>query len=296
MSEQPLQDAMDRLNASSSTLIAGVRETLDQLEALSLDELRLTGGQLTSAAAQLAGVTRVVAGANGSGAPPEIFLDPQTSARVAGARQKSVEIVAQFQKLDALIDEHTEELRARVQGLENDLSEARKDIEDWKDSTGEQLDATRSAVDEAIREAIEHAAEELEERKQRLRELIEERLIAEPATLLDELVQDLKDWMKNTQAILAGAADRLQSMSTETVRALTDESLDSARAAVDEKVREIIEQVLRDLAADVVESTGLTQIGVSLTSALAPILPQLIAAKLLLGQIKSLLEAMRMGT
>ncbi len=77
---------------------------------------------------------------------------------------------------------------------------------------------------------------------------------------------------------------------------LSEHAQQAIQREIEERMRHVLEDVIEALAKDALESTVLTQLAMATTTALSPVLPQLIAARIALGPIKSALDAMRMGT
>jgi len=183
--------------------------------------------------------------------------------------------------------------------LEPSFNELKERIEtqgvDWDDRLGTCIgDLQAGAVarcDQGIKE-IEGAVNSM---VVRLQEAIETHLQLEPHQFIEAQLYDLLAVHERTAAALEQEVRRLAEDLVGSVEDATEIAAVKLRQRAEQAVRSALQEAVEGMLRDAFESTALSQIGVSITSSLSPVLPQLMAAKALLSAIRSALEALRLG-
>jgi F0F1-type ATP synthase membrane subunit b/b' len=293
---EALQSAVLELVAAAAVLTTDNDTANSAQDDAFLVEFRETTGELATNSARLGEISRFVRSAQGATpSPASFYLSAATSEMIAHFPRQAMEISARFQRFNGTLEQHASEFGEQVEALRSDFDTAMESANTLTDTLDAELEESRSVIESLVQDAIEDYAAKLEERRQALREVIEEKLLAAPVEFAQDVERALTDSLEGAQEIFSIAAENLRTKVTTVVKELMIDARSEARQTIEQKVRKIIEQVLSDLANDVVENAALSQVSVSLTATLSPVLPQLIAAKVVLGEIRSLLEAMRLG-
>lgn len=189
-------------------------------------------------------------------------LGQTLDAAATGVREDSAASVEVIARLKAELVEAINNMQEACQaGLDGCLSEAKAGLE----SLG-------SRAEEDLRIAVEER----------------------PQAFLDETVEMLATVLSEQGNLLDRAAEMLKSTVSEAVSDLREHAETQVRTQIDERLRRIVAELLEELASDAVENVMVTQVGMSVTASLAPFLPQLIAARMVLDKVQHLLVVMRM--
>jgi histone H3/H4 len=116
-----------------------------------------------------------------------------------------------------------------------------------------------------------------------------------PEEFCERLAQEAAEWVEAVQQQLESAAEKLADSIADATSELVEHTQQELIQRLEQQAEDILNRVLEELAVDAVEHTVLAEVGTTVTATLSPILPQLIAAKLLLDEIKDLLHALRLG-
>lgn len=186
--------------------------------------------------------------------------------------------------LDSTCNVISQRLTTSMDAMETGYKEATEKVEDF----GERAPALAQEKWKALGETVEE-----------LREFVFE----QSEELWQDAVNEATDaWKDGVEEVLTEQAERFTEVADllkETVEEALEELRDFAQDELSDTVREeaqkVLETALERLESEVMEGVLTSQVQVQLTSAMAPILPQLIAVRVVAGAIKHALEILRMG-
>jgi hypothetical protein len=158
------------------------------------------------------------------------------------------------------------------------------------------LEAWRESLEDSVAQALEDFETDVGELHSKVLETLEEELENAPEAFIAESEQEFAELLSDHDERLRGAANHLADRCSDALEGLSEHAQQAIQREIEERMRHVLEDVIEALAKDALESTVLTQVAMATTTALSPVLPQLIAARIALGPIKSALDAMRMGT
>lgn len=191
------------------------------------------------------------------------------------------------------IDEGVQQFQAEWASLEQES------IEPFVQAAGDELQQTEEEFERTtltVQSFGEHIAQELtaaftewmEHLRERAGTQVQEQLVAtfeETRTALEAAFGSFSDGVRSRSEHLRQEAQTLIAHVIENAQQKASEETQNA-------FNELVKEALERLAQEVVEQIATTQAGAATTTALSPILPELIAAKYLLQAINQCLEAL----
>jgi F0F1-type ATP synthase membrane subunit b/b' len=198
------------------------------------------------------------------------------------------------------------EAKALLEKLESELTQAWETVEQAFSDTAESISQ--------LQESIETHKTETEGQFEHLTTDIGETLKGAIADLLDQFneqlsgaqtdaVTDCFDGMEEGLTTAYGdfgeqaeaIADELINRATDIMSNVADHFENSLSSELEQIFQDAIEDAIKALAEEIAESLMMMGIGATVTSAIAPLVPAIVAAKALLGLIKAALEALTFG-
>lgn len=182
------------------------------------------------------------------------------------------------------------------QRLADDGTQAFAHLDDVGESWTTALAAWRESLEDSVAQALEDFEKDVGELHSKILDTLEEELANAPEAFIAESEREFAELLSDHDERLRGAANHLADRCSDALEGLSEHAQQAIQREIEERMRRILQDVIEALAKDALESTVLTQLAMATTTALSPVLPQLIAARIALGPIKSALDAMRMGT
>lgn len=178
-------------------------------------------------------------------------------------------------------DQVSTNFRTALKAQQSLLEVAHRESEEALRRFQEDLGADMQPEMESAFEDFEQTAEEVEE---------------------DSLLAGLGEMSSSLGALLEGfsslSLETASAWAEEAVKAISDVAehiLDTLLDAIREGFRELVEEVIKEMIEEMVEQAAMMAIGAEVTAVLGPLLPELAAAKLLLGAINDFLDAIGIG-
>jgi ABC-type transporter Mla subunit MlaD len=267
-----LSDALDKLK-SNHTHAAGVMSDLRETLERKLNNLE---NEVSNAAEALSAARAVAAGnpAPGFILPQGLLEALSVFASRLGALNASFGDRANGQANPAI-----EAIDVRFGAQERFVTEG-QDLADWL---------------ETFATGLEDQHDRLQHVREHLLAAVQTHFVDRPQSFLEGSAQEVTDWMERVQQDLIDGADTLASSVVGAAEELVEHVRQALVRRLEQQAERVFEQTLESLSADALETIVLAELGASVTAGLSPILPQLIAAKLVLDEIKHLLDLMRMG-
>jgi hypothetical protein len=282
-----LNTTIEGLGHDFDFVARGASEALDRFDSVV--------ARLSTHVAQLAESADVFSSVPGQAPAASIVLPDETLSRMAAIEARAIAVTLQVEELRQSLAAHADALEQRYDDLSDHADAARTRATEWQTLTIEELNTSHEFVVDAFEERVTNCADSLRECSTEVAEAIEERFLNEPRDLLEAIESALRESLADSGGLLDNAAKNLSDRVSGETRALGTYVEERAKAELQARLEAVMERTLTELANDVAENALLTQVGMSLTATLSPVLPQLLVAKLTLGEIKRLLEVARMG-
>jgi archaellum component FlaC len=275
--------------------------------ALKIDELISTAGggsaaveeqveRMESAMEQLADAENVLGALDDDAEGAPEFLFPEETTRELDELESNIEELeqafvaseARLKEIAQNADSFAQQQQDRAEMLGNHLSDGREKLE-------EAFTALTELVTTAHEERLASAREAIGKTVASLTEAIQKHFQERPEEIIDSAGEALQEKLNTLQKSLEAAVIALAEQAEEALSQLEQHASNGVRRAVEDEVAELLESAVEALAREAVESVAFSQISVAATSALSPILPQLIAIRVIVNAIKHALEVMRLG-
>lgn len=286
--EEPLVDhAIEearRVHAATLSLVEDARDHTDALGDQALAALDELGHTLGEAAQRLEGES-----ARGVAAVEEILGAAMEAEREATADLVSTTESALGEWLEATA-QAVQETSASIAELQAEGSALVSAVTELSRQTAE----VHAEVTEGLRSFGQALGEEwparLHQTFQHLGETVEESARAALASGVEGVRAELEAGLADFQQWVTDQARAWSEGATEAARAVIHHVLDSLQHALKDAIDAAIEHGIQLLASEVALQLGLMEVGASVTAVLAPILPELVAAKLALTALNSVLD------
>jgi hypothetical protein len=278
-----IEIALNELSARASAV------TFDDanLQAEAADKLRdAVGGAATDA---MNGIERIVNAAKHVVIPNEVKQAVQAlSDRLERTDAAIRALPNTFGESEAMLSEIAADALVRAESLAHAW-------DDCVERAGEALSELDGTFEDLFLQRVDVIEQRFETLVESMAEAIAEQLSAAPIAFVEQLRNDYLAGIEISGNTIESAGEQLASQVTRALEELDTYMRDEFAEALERKVEDMLERVLDGLAEDAFENVTLTQISTTVTTAIAPYLPALMAARALLGAIQSALQAMRMG-
>lgn len=278
-------------------LLEGAARLVDELrssrEVAGLEE---QVGRLQRAAESLASSDRVLRSLAGAGSgAAEFLLGPEITDRLseiqeslAGVEEECDSLRDALEEVAATVESLLDEQIDSAESLQAQLLESQEAVEASFVALAGGLETTRDSV-------LAEAAERTAALAETVKELVEEQFKDLPEEVASAVEEALEEAVKELGGRLTEAATNLTGLAESAFADLKDHAESGVRDAVEEEVTALADSAIEALAREAVESLGLSQLSAAATSAMSPILPQLIAIRIVVNGLKRALEIMRLG-
>lgn len=174
-----------------------------------------------------------------------------------------------------------QELSGVVADLQNSTQALQQTAEDSFESLGEQISEENRSQIEASFDELSHQVSELQ--------------MGEMVAHFDDLDLQILNVFETFSSTTDQMGDEMIDLGADLFQQVGDIVSDEIESGIQELIEDTIETTVNDLMEEVMENLVTMQLGVTVTTALAPYIPVIIAAKAVLGIIKKLISLMRFG-
>lgn len=200
-------------------------------------------------------------------------------------RERFEQMFSGIEAMGSAIDESHDATEQAFDDFSSAIRNLTSDLTTLQDDTEEDFETLSKAI-------VEESAEQLNE----IYESLFEQLSGEE---LDALVDNfertrklLQESYENFGELSGELAERLGEIAERVTRNLAEELKESFSRIIKDAMAELLEEVMEALLQEVIKAVALSQAGASLTTAMAPVMPQLIAVKGVISTINGLLDAL----
>jgi hypothetical protein len=287
-----LSESFANLSEKTSALEGGLSESATALSDSVLAKVDTALPRLTMSATRFVEALRVKAGGTATALPVSFFVPPDLLDKAIGIQGRLVEITAQIERFAALTEEVTETLETQRNDLVADGEAAVEAVEEWQTACDDELDEAIAAITD-VSDDLETVEQQLVDTSELLETGIENSLVEAPTEFIGQMDESAKELLTHLEDTLRASAEHLSAAVSEAAGRLTDDIGNRISEQLEGRIRVVLEDALKELANDAVSNTLLTQLGISLTTTLSPVLPQLIVVKVTLSSLKDALQAVR---
>jgi len=189
---------------------------------------------------------------------------------------------------DSLMGDLEEKVDTSFDGFGNTMDEIESDLEEFKNQTVETFE-----------KAIEHVAETLTSSMKDVFTMISSSVTDTATDQLsngfDQLTSTFGDMFSNFSGNIEDTAESLMESGAQIFQEMVEHCTDAVKDALVEAIEDAITSVIEQLVQELVEQVVQMGVGATITGAIAPYVPLLVAAKNVCGVINDLLEVMNLG-
>jgi len=201
---------------------------------------------------------------------------------------------ASWQAIHAQVTEACEAFETALKTSRDTLETDFNSLEAGLSNAMSELDSARGSVDQVYADWEQATTGELAERLQTRFEAMIEQIAQTETDKIGSVIDELQSGTDNAvQEWLANAGDQVQQLSqalSEVLVQLQHHVGDEVEQKLQDAARTLIESAVREILQSLTEALATSELGVEITSAMSPILPELIAIKKVTDLI---LEAIR---
>lgn len=211
----------------------------------------------------------------------------------ARVRQAAGEAHAGLDAIEHQVGDHLQQLvtvadewSATCEQSDGELQQALVELTGQITAVTEELEQTQDQLEAECEELgsslTETHAAALEENFGSLADAVQEELVDGLAGDFDSVGQQVQELLSEFDGDIGELADDLEARAGQLLNDLGETAKEELESSIKESVEELVEEAVKGFTAEIVENIVMTNLGVTTTSTLSPILPELAAAKKLL--------------
>jgi ABC-type transporter Mla subunit MlaD len=175
------------------------------------------------------------------------------------------------------------ELAEAIEGWSGSFSESQSQIEEKAGAFQESL---TTHVDSVRSELVADAQSEYEA----FRSIVDSQLLQDMQQCFAAIGEDIDHLSEDAKGAIESLAEDLRVQLNESLLGLQTHAENQIESEIKAGFDNLVDTCLSAFMAELVESVAMTQVGVSTTAVLAPVIPELIVAEKLLGAVKNLFD------
>jgi ABC-type transporter Mla subunit MlaD len=281
-----IQQSSEALTNTSITLYQSLTENYHQVEESGTEAI----ATLDSLAQLASEVQSKLDESHQAIATQKEQFESETGDRCSDLEKGWDQALGTFKQTDETLDEFEETLTQLADKTEQTFSELEDEIQQWKDQTHDFQTSVEADFDDLKTDLTNtHTTAVQSGFNAFSTELVQEQL-NELSTSCSNLNADFSKLADNFTTQFEALGDELTQRSTEIIQNVGNHLTTQAEATIKEAISGLIEDAIVALLDEVIESTVMMTAGAATTTALAPILPQLKAAKMALQAINDVLD------
>ncbi len=213
-----------------------------------------------------------------------------TMAKVGEAYQEAQDTVDQAMAIQA--DVFTEMSNAR-EATEKTLAEARAGAEQLDQKLSEVGQDTINRFAEVGSTLVENIGSQIVSQFEQSTDLLGNVLVGQASDGFDQVWGSVEQRLGEFETLFNDLGQRLMQEVTQVGQQVASHAEDEASKAVEKEFDDFVHDAVEALVGEVADSLSAMTLGASVTGALGPMTPALVAAKALVGSIKAALDLLR---
>jgi uncharacterized phage infection (PIP) family protein YhgE len=209
--------------------------------------------------------------------------------RIEDLTQSAADVESQLETAQGFLEDHTQlfaEEQEQTQVVFDDLGDA---IDQFQDQHETGWTETDDAFDASIDDIQDRHLSDLQQDFTRFEDYLTQDCLLELIALCDDLEIDIGQLFDAFKDKVFGLGEELQERGKEILKNVTDHAQDTLKQEMEDMFHRLLEEALTALLNEMIENVVVASVGATVTGALTPVLPKIIAAKVATGMIKNAL-------